>query len=270
MTRRRGERGLALVVALWVLAALSLIAVAMLGAAINTARVGHNAWIQLRVRTTADAAIQAAILSMFDPRLSQFPRLDGVAREIAFGDQKAMVSIQDEAGRIDINTADRTLLRDYFLAAGATDADALADRVIDWRTTKTSRGLNGATAEDYAHAGYAYRPRDRAFESVDELALVMGMTPELFKRLEPGLTVFSHSPSFDTRFAPTAVLAAIPGATPMDARNMIADRSPSAALPSRAYSITATATQGTTQFARHAVVLLTGDPRRPYWILDWR
>ncbi len=83
--------------------------------------------------------------------------------------------------------------------------------MIDWRTPKNTRSLNGATADDYRNAGYAWLPRGGPFQSVDELALVMGMTPQIFARVAPALTVYSHQRDFDLRVAPKEALLAVPG-----------------------------------------------------------
>lgn len=272
MTSRDSERGLALVVVLWGIAALSLIAAAMLAASLGSARIGHNAWAQVQVQTAADAGVQGAILSLFNPGPDGRPRLDGGESAMRFGDTTVSVSIQDESGRIDINYASRGLLRDYFRAVGAAadEADRLAGRVVDWRSPKGAANFTAASAADYERAGYSYRPRGAPFQSVDELQLVLGMTPGLFERAAPGLTVYSHHANFDTRTAPKKVLEVIPGIDESRADQTIATRPPAIALPGHAFTIVATATSGPTRFSRRAVVLLSGDPAHPFWILDWR
>lgn len=261
MTSRRGERGLALVVVLWVVAALSLIATAMIASALNAAHIDRNAWVQLQVQTRADAGIQAAILALFDPDPADRLFLDGRTQTLPIPGATVEVGVQDESGHIDLNFAGRNLLRDYFKATGADDADALADNVVAWRTPK------GSLADD-RETDAANRPRGGPFQSVEELRLVAGMTPELFARVAPGLTVYSHHANFDTRIAPDLVLAVIPGMAQQ--ASGAARRWPSPALPGHAFAITATAAEGQTRFSRRAVVLLTGDPSRPYWVLDWR
>ncbi|MEJ1968519.1 MAG: hypothetical protein WDN03_07810 [Rhizomicrobium sp.] len=273
MTERRNEHGLALVVVLWGIAAMSLIAAAMLSAALTSAHIGRNAWRQLEVQTAADAGIQSAILTLFDPRPEGQAVLDGRQQNpTVIAGITVTAAILDEAGSIDVNAAGRNLLHDFFVAEGVAPdaADTLADRMVDWRSGKQTQSLNGATAGDYEQAGYAYRPRGGPFQSVDEASLVMGMTPALFRRVAPALTVYSHSTSFDTRFAPREVLAAIGGMDPQKADQIVASRLPAAALLGHAFRITVTAERGQTRFSRRAVVLLTGVPGKPYRILDWR
>jgi general secretion pathway protein K len=287
MNGRRGEHGLALASVLWTVAALSLIAAAMLSSSMNAARIGRNTWTQLQAQTAADAGVQRAILSLFDPRADRRMSTDAVGQDVVFDGMTVRVWIQDEAGKIDINYASHSLLRGLFKAAGADDADALADRVVDWRSFKPTRSLHGATAEDYRHAGYAYAPRGAPFQSVDELGLVMGMTPKLLARLAPAVTVYTHDPNFDLRVAPEDVLLTIPGMDASKAEASIAARdappapagigniptanfAPTTAPAGHAYSITAEVQHDRVRAARHAVVLLSGNPAHPYWLLDWK
>ena len=59
-------------------------------------------------------------------------------------------------------------------------------------------GSPGAeVVSEYRAAGYAYGPRDGPFETVEELKLVMGMTPLLFEALAPVLTIYSQTPWVD-------------------------------------------------------------------------
>ncbi|MGH9806378.1 MAG: general secretion pathway protein GspK, partial [Terriglobia bacterium] len=203
---------------------------------------------------------------------------DGAVRNAVVDGADIGVAIQDENGRIDLNYASRNTLHDLFRAAGAEPAlaDALADRVIDWRSPKTTRSLDGATAQDYADAGYGWRPRGAPFQSVDELGLVMGMTPALLATVVPALTVYSHSFYFDMRVAPKLALLTIPGMSEteasreIDARDAAADASSMPAQEGHAYTITAQARLGQTLFTRRTTVLVTGDARHPVLFVDWR
>jgi general secretion pathway protein K len=288
MNGRRQERGIALASVLWTVAALSLIAAAMLSSSMNAARISRNAWAQLQTQNAADTAIQRAALNLFDPRADHRFPMDGTPHDEDVDGITVSVAIQSEDGRIDLNYAHRPLLHDLFKSAGADSAlaDALADRIVDWRSPKATRSLNGAAAGDYDKAGSAVRPRGGPFQSVDELGLVMGMTPEIFARVAPALTVYSHSPNFDMRVAPKPALLTIPGMTEDEANRDVALRDgvptisptnvviaaiqPAAAQEGHAYAIGAQARRGAIRFSRQAVVLLTGDPVHPLYFVDWK
>ncbi len=249
---RPRERGVALIVVLWGIAALSLIALAMLSATLSRANIGRNAWYEAEARTAADAGVQGAILSLFDPDPRDRQQLDGSEHSLAVLSDTVTVSIRDEAGLIDLNAAAPDLLRDYLQTGGLDTGEAaqLAGRIAAWRAPE------GAPAHP--------------FQSVDDVLLIQGMTADLLRKLRPGLTVYGHHANFDTRYAPREVLAIIPGMAGASADAAIAARQPSAGLTAHAYTIVATAERHGARFSRRAVVLLTGDPARPYWILDWR
>ncbi|HEY1629820.1 MAG TPA: hypothetical protein VGF56_00795 [Rhizomicrobium sp.] len=273
---------MALASVLWGMAALSLIAAAMLSSSMNAVHVARNSWTQLRADAEADSAVQLAILSLFDPRMERRLPVDGSTEQLTVNGDSVAVSIQDEAGRIDVNYASRNFLRDLFKAAGASasDADTLSDRIVDWRSVKGTHSLNGATADDYRNAGYAYVPRGGAFQSVDEAGLVMGMTPELFARVAPALTVYSHSPFLDMRIGTKQALMAIPGMDADKADVMVSARgSGSFAVASyfavanpagRAFTITANAAVAGAHALRKAVIMVSGDPAHPVMVLDWK
>jgi general secretion pathway protein K len=268
---RQNERGLVLVVVLWGIAALSLIAAAILSSAATSVRVSRNVWSQLRVQAAADAGAQAAALSLFDPSPSGTAGLDGRERHLSFDDVGVTVSVRDQSGLIDINTAGPELLRSYFRAQGIadTEADALAARVIAWRSPE---GLGDSIRADMDDepGNSGVEPRRRPFQSLDELNFVHGVTPDIYRRLAPGLTVFSHRPDFDTRTAPKEVLALIPGMNAARAATAIALRAPVLPQAGHAYLVEASAERDGVRFTRRAVFLRSADPARPFWILDWR
>lgn len=271
MIGARDQRGIAIASVLWTVAALSLIALAMLLSSMNEARTSRAAWAQLQVQTAADNAVQRALLSLFNPRPDLRPPVDGTEREMSIGNVTARVSIQDQTGLIDVNYAGRGTLSNLFKSAGSepAEADALADRVVAWRTSKAIGSLTAASASDYRDAGSGYSPRGGPFQSVDEVAFVMGMTPPLFAKISPALTVYSHQASFDLRLAPEAALLAIPGMTEANVAQAEAGRSAPSTIAGHAFSIVAKVSSGRIQFKRRAVVQISGDPAHMYWFLSW-
>jgi general secretion pathway protein K len=262
MKGRRHERGLALVVVLWAVAALSLIAGAMLALSLNAAHISHNAWDAARLENAANSGVQAGILSLFEPNPTNRVHLDGRPRQVRFDGHAVTIAIQDEAGRIDINYAPRSLLHDYIRSAGvdATQVEALANSIVDWRARRNS---NVVTPDDTSRSRHG-------FETVADMMQVAGMTPTIYERLAPGVTVYSHQASFDTRVATREALLAIPGMNWQLATASVAANAPSAAVSGHAYDIVAIATRGQSGFTREAVILLTGNPARPYMILNWK
>lgn len=275
---------MALVAVIWSVALLSVVAASFLSAGGISYGLAHNQVEAARAEVLAEAAINRAVLALLDPRPDKRWRTDGTAQDFEFDGAHMRVRIQDELGRIDLNHADGSLLAGLFRSAGldAEAADRLVDKILDWRTSGPAKRLNGAKDEDYRAAGRAYLPRNGPFQSVDELKLIMSMTPSLFERVEPALTVYSGHQLVDPQVASREVLSALPsmnadriaalvtaraeGSTPMPAS--VTDWTNSS--NGRAFGIRAEIGTANGVSAREAAIRLTGDPARAFWRLSWK
>ena len=123
-------------------------------------------------------------------------------REVRIGQTPVLVRVENESDRINLNTASAVLLRALIIEVGGAPglADRLAAAILDWRASGANARPRGAKAADYRAAGRDYGPPGTPFQSVDELADVLGMTPDLFARLAPHLTVLTDGdPDMSTR-----------------------------------------------------------------------
>lgn len=269
MRRRRRQRGFALVTVLWAAMILAAVAASIIATAHTEARLEHTRYGAAQLGAIAEGAIDIAILHMLDPSLAAEPPADGLPFALSFGGRRVAMRVEDEAGKIDLNLAQGELLRRLFVAVGVEPlaAQAFVDKVLDWREAGSGRRLNGAKAEDYRAAGFAYGPRQAPFESVAELRLVMGMTPALFARVAPSLTVYSQSSWVDPAFAPPDVLAALAAMGAAPASQILARRAAGQGAPvmtGHAFTIAAQAdAAGGLRVRREAVVRLTGAPKLP-------
>lgn len=213
-------------------------------------------------------------------------RTDGTLYRWRFGDHVVYVSIQDEGGKIDLNTAEDELLRGLFVSVGLDEqqADRMVDRIIDFRDPDDLHRLNGAEDNDYEDAGLPYGTKGAPFEAVEELQQVLGMTYEIYKRVVPALTVHSGKEGIDHRSAPREVLLALPGVDADLVKNMFESRSGGLGEPrvlwleqyqSRSrhivYAIRAEA-QGDngSVFVREVLVQLVRGNRPSFRFLDWK
>ncbi|HEY2069680.1 MAG TPA: hypothetical protein VGG48_09025 [Rhizomicrobium sp.] len=283
------QRGWALVSVLWVVAILSMLAASSEQLTVISAHTEHRSQDITRAETLLDGAVARAVAGIEDPDLTQRWRIDGVARDFAFDGAHISVSVQDQLGCMDINAVDVSALRELLQGAGGLNAEAAsdeADKILDWRSTADLHRLHGATDADYAQAGLPYRQRHASFQTVEELKLVMGMTPTLFARIRPALTVYSHRPSFDSNLAPHEVLLGLYLDDPKQADTIIAQREAgtgserntvapgiagaSTSFSGRAFAVDAALVLHDKVFRRHAVVETTADPKAPYIVLAWR
>jgi len=269
---------------LWGLGLLTAISLSLLWNTTISYGLVHNGLEAGTINATAEAAVNRAVLALFDSEPERRWRTDGVTQSFEFGGTVVKVSIQDELGRIDLNQADAPALVGLLQSAGLDrdSASRLADKIRDWRTAVPLKHLNGAKAQDYVVAASAYRPRNGPFQSVDELLLVMDMTTQLFRRIEPALTVYSGRQFIDPQVAPREALQALPNMTPDKVEAALAARGKQplltdglsgdriASLRGRAFMIRAEFEKSNRTIAYEATVRLTDNPVQPYWLLSWR
>jgi hypothetical protein len=82
--------------------------------------------------------------------------------------------------------------------------------IADWVDKDDDpRPGGGAEAKQYADAGLPYRPPNAPIESLDDLRLVQGMTPEIFAAARPFLTIFTDVAAPEPKGAPLQVQRAL-------------------------------------------------------------
>ncbi|KFI23347.1 general secretion pathway protein GspK [Nitrosococcus oceani] len=207
------EHGIALIMVLWMLTLLAIIA----GSFTYTLRIESTLAVNVvgraKARALAEAGIAYAALDMIRPLpLRRFPP-NGVPYPWKFGTETVMISVRDVAGLIDLNTASRELLGGLLMAAGvpADGQNRLLDAIEDWRDPDDIPLVEGAEDKDYLAAGLPYGAKDGPFDDITELQQVLGISPALYQRMAPSLTVYSGQAGVDPTVAPREVLLAIPG-----------------------------------------------------------
>ena len=289
----RNQKGIALIIVLWITTLLMLIASSFIYAMRTEVNIVANSLARARLEAAADAAVQRSVFEMSKPQqLSGRWTTDGVVQSWSYQGVAVEVGMTDESGKIDINTASDALLRGLFLAQGMKEEEAatVTDAILDWRDPDLLKRLRGAEEADYLAAGYSYKPANAAFQSTEELRLVMGMTPELFDKVAPLITIYSRQPGINAGIASRGVLRALPGATDVLVDQYIAQREQAraakipvpqfaAAAPYSSFAngiviVRAVASGGEgnaeSSFVREAVVMRLPTPKRPYTFLRWK
>lgn len=101
--------------------------------------------------------------------------------------------IRDEERKININRANRIVLRNIITLAVGVDEDraaVLAESIIEWREYGQTQ-VEGFNSEGYyATLQHPYEIKDFDFEVMEELLLVRGFTPDILQDLRPFITLY--------------------------------------------------------------------------------
>jgi general secretion pathway protein K len=280
------QRGFIIVAVLWILVALSSLAMIFsvyLSVSAHALAVGDTA---LQTEALVSASLE---LTAYQLALAGDKRPSHGSFHFRMDDADVNVSFLSEAARIDLNFAPKEILAGLFAALGASKSVAKddADRIVGWRTRPVPGSANDEEAL-YAAAGLNYAPRQSLFAHVNELALVAGLPPALVERALPFVTVFNGSSDVDAAIAAPEVLAALPsknangqggalGAGPGSSIDPAASGAGAAAPASDAstakslcYRIEATISFNSGRRASSEIVIALGDKVEPYRVLSWQ
>lgn len=268
--RSADERGFALLIVLWAMVFLALLGtdITMIGR--SEAQIAANIRGNAAAEAQADGLVYEAIFRMLD-QTNRHWATDGVAHDVRLPQGVGEVRIDDLGGRIGLNVAPVQLLQALLqrLVGDPRRAAALAAAIADWRSPNLLPVANGAKAPQYRAAGLSYGPPNAPFRSDDELAYVLGMTPDLLARLRPNISAFQEDSPIPTLATP-AVIGAMIDANGSQAPVALA------ADPGRrllvAITVTVVRSDGA-RFRRRAVVRVgagaSASGSRPYQILAW-
>ena len=81
-----------------------------------------------------------------------------------------------------------------------------AAALLDWRDNDDLTRINGAEKKQYQDAGLNYQPRNKNFQTLEELQMVLGMDEATLNWLEPLITVYSPSSAVNLHLATKEVL----------------------------------------------------------------
>jgi general secretion pathway protein K len=234
------QRGVALIVVMWLLVLLAAI-VGLFALNAHAEAVQASALRQrVELDHAAEAGIEAAAARLLAVDARRRPVPDGREQQLEFGNGIVVtIAITDESGKIDLNVADALLLQRLFEVMGVATEDAtrLAGAVIDWRDPDgLVNAAGGAEERDYRRAGRPYGPANRPFAQVSDLQRVLGMRHDLYRRLRPYLTVYTGLAQPNVAFADRPVLQAMGLAPPVveqiiSARAMLQPGLPPPTLP---------------------------------------
>jgi general secretion pathway protein K len=288
--KRNARSGIVLLAVLWTIALLAALAMATS----LTFRGFTGIMAVDRDRLRADALLGAGleVAAGLASSAGDTPLRD-VESTVSLSSGTVRLRLDDEGGRIDIGKAPVEVLAALLRSIGATDADAVAHAIVEWRKLEPDAGKAAAPAAAASAASKAVGALSAAppvppslFTDVVQLLQVPGMRPEWVAAIAPLVTVFGNE-TVNPLTAPAAVLAALPGIDParlaafLDARTRAIDpkqlmaslsaaQSHLDAKPAQAVSVqlTAVLADGYAAAAQAVIVCLPKDPQ-PYRVLVW-
>jgi len=205
--RSRKRRGIALLTAIWIMVVLLILVGGFTAMIHSETQVASNFGDLTRARWAAGDGIHQAEITLGDviaqpytaltddQRLLTSPDATGAPQETTW-----QVQIDDEAGKLNLNTATPEMLALFF------PQDA-ADAIVDWRDEDSTPEAQGAEDDYYITLTPPYHCKNAPFTSVEELLLVRGVTREMLATpittdgltLEDLLTVSSTDNNTDTQ-----------------------------------------------------------------------
>ncbi len=182
------ESGFAVLIVLWALALVTLLVTHVLASGRLELGLAANLGAAENAQGIADAAVYEATFHVMSGEWAA----DGVLRQLRIGAGRAELQIVDVAGRINPNLVSHAVMQRLLVEIGAKpeQADAIAAAMEDWRTPGGEASPHGAKAPQYLAAHRGYVPTGRPFRHLQEIGLVLGMTPNLLAALAPHLSLF--------------------------------------------------------------------------------
>jgi general secretion pathway protein K len=232
---KNSQKGIALLIVLWVMAILmvTVVSFAMMTRAETYGTMAFKEGMEKKF--LAEAGIERGIMEIVFQSVNKNQAVtlegkeawipDGTAHTIGTGDGGYMVRIIDESGKISLNglTDDSGIvLKNLLINQGTSpeNADIIVDSILDWKDADDLHRLHGAESDYYMSLPKPYKARNGDFQTLEELILVRGVTPEILygtgktKGIIRFLTIYSKTSQININAAPKEVLMALPGMEP--------------------------------------------------------
>ena len=208
---RAAQRGMVLVIVLWIVTLLAVMAGGFAYSMRVETRLAASAVERAQARALAEAGVAYAQAWQLDHEASRktWPP-NGDTREWSFGGGRLRIQVTDANGLVNLNNADPKLLETLFAGVGleGRDRDRLVQAILDWRESDQERLTMGAGRAEIRSGG-RLRPKKARFESIEELQQIEGMTKAVYERIADGVTVFSNHVGVNPELASAGLLRSL-------------------------------------------------------------
>jgi type II secretory pathway component PulK len=246
MTRKSTSSGVALVMVLWTLAILSAIALTLAASVGTEVRASQDLWNDLQAERLARAGQELALyldtrsLGTTSEDLADLPVqpvVAGLKYRVAFDIGSVDIALEGENGKFDVSAATEEDLAAFFTSwtGDLTRGREIAASIGDWIDSNDEVRPMGAESASYT--GFGYSPRNSGLGAAD-LFLINGLRSEDFGpslvnsstvptvrgSLAHFLSTTPTGPTLNPNYASAAVLAALPGMTPVVLARLLDER----------------------------------------------
>jgi general secretion pathway protein K len=220
--RAGGDKGVVLLITLMILVLIVTLVWEVFRVGARAAQTGAFGRDSIRAGLVAEAGIAAARVALReDADDNAYDTLDEIwsrpVPPIDLGEGTIHIVVEDEERKININrlvlangnAPDDQRLAVFRRLLEILEIDpSLADAVVDWLDNDETPRVGGAESTFYLSRRFPYKAKNDFFDTVEELRLVRGVTPEVFERIRPFITVYS-SGKVNINTAPIQVLMAL-------------------------------------------------------------
>lgn len=253
------QRGFALVTVIWGLGLILLLGGTLVVGAKYRSRIASADTSIARASAAAESAINLAIAATLIPEgKTKFPLQCRMP-----GGERAFVTVEEEIGKVDLNTASKPILERLFAALANDKAvgERIAGEILRARST-TPRSAGEAGSPSASVTSGKQGPR-LGFTSIMELDQMAGMSLRLFRKAVPFITISSG------RTAPAGE-AASPALVEVLGLNS-PPAQPRRILASGNVTVRVDVTSGDgSRLVREALIDFDGGTGQPYVIREWR
>jgi general secretion pathway protein K len=258
--RNSNDSGFALVAVIWSLGLVSLLGVAVIVGARYRTKVASNQAAVMATTAAAESAINLAIALSLTGTPQQNVKFPLRCR-MPNGEQ-ATISLEEETGKVDLNTATTEVLSRLFTALSSDQSAGMriAASILEYRNTALAK----AKAANNQLTGKPASNEQTRFTTIMQLDQIDGISPLLFRAALRFVTVRSGraEPERDAASPALRKLLNLDQAQPARPR-----------APPAAGNVTIRAdVSGAdgSRFIREALISLGSEDGRPFRILEWR
>ena len=205
------QNGVALVIVIWILSLLTLMAGSFAMSMRRESSVSMALIDSAKALAMAESGIILAEYNLSQPDTKQRWVADGSIYELERPNGWIRIRIFSESGKVDINASSETQL--MAVVAAVTDdsweQQRLVNAILDWRDEDDDTRTLGAERKQYQQARLPYEPSNNAFQSLEELQLVLGFNEAIYNTLQPWLTIYSGEAEVNVDQAAPELLAVL-------------------------------------------------------------